>query len=97
MIKSRILLLGVVSLALLTACSNLEGRITYEPPFIPVELSVDTHGRISITSDAAKITTFIGTFSLDASYTIPKEHKDDFIVVIRNAQLPASKAQNSGN
>jgi hypothetical protein len=59
-----------------------EIEIKYKPPFLPVFISVNSSGNLSIGGEKS-ITSFLGTFSIGADYSIYQQEKYT-TVVIRN-------------
>lgn len=54
------------------ACGASAGaELTYKPPFVPVEFSLDTNGVFRAATKGVDITTFVGTFSLKPDISVP--------------------------
>lgn len=72
-------LLGIgMALSLVAACDSSPGsnsvgaKVGYKPPFVPIELSVNSSGEVSF-SAGTEIVTPIGTFSIGADMTTVSE------------------------
>ena len=59
----RILLFFVV--ILLTGCKGVTGQVSYQPPVIPLTVTIDTNGKINFELDTkVEYPTPLGTFSV---------------------------------
>jgi hypothetical protein len=62
---------AVLTVVVSASCSSpiaVTGEVGYKPPFLPVALTVDSRGHISVEGDAS-IVTPVGTFSIGANVT----------------------------
>jgi hypothetical protein len=83
--KSKAVLIYLPALIILLntyGVSRSEIKLKYKPPILPVFISVDSAGNLSVGGEKS-ITTFIGTFTLGADYSIYLQEKYT-TVVIRN-------------
>ncbi|HKS49352.1 MAG TPA: hypothetical protein VJT49_30445 [Amycolatopsis sp.] len=83
----------VVSIALLAgvvACQGESGgdsggtvQITYQPDFLPIAVSIDDHGNLSLSLNKQYVTP-IGTFSLSATPSPTMDPGDDVLLTLRH-------------
>jgi hypothetical protein len=81
-----VLLVMVIGSASTRASTKADGGVGYKPPILPVKLSMDSNGKISISGDKELVTP-IGTFSIGATYSLPHNESGTIYVVLRNRRL----------
>jgi hypothetical protein len=65
-------------------CAGCAARVSYSPPGLPISISIDHAGQISINASQS-IATFFGTFSIGAS--LPVISNDEILLIIRDRNL----------
>lgn len=78
----------LVILLFFSGCAGVDPTTTigYKPPFLPVELDIDSNGQISI-AGSASIVTAVGTFSLTEDIAAKQQTTDTaLLVIIRHKQ-----------
>jgi hypothetical protein len=68
LLKKSVLLLPTLFLVIISlpACKSVTGNVGYQPPGIPIKISIDTNGKLTV-SWSGSIQTPIGTFSTGIS------------------------------
>ncbi len=75
----------IIMLSFLSSC-GAKAKVTYQPPFIPINFSIDTTGTISI-QGYGSVETPVGTFSISTNvFTQVQPEENILILVIRHKE-----------
>jgi len=64
---------------------SIQPEFSYQPPFLPIKLTIDGSGNIKLSGDISFVTP-IGVFSIGASIPLVDKDDDDLVLVLRNSQ-----------
>ena len=78
----RRITLYILFILLVQVCVSCEGRVSYEPPVLPVSFLVNESGDISIVGEASMVT-FLGEISIGSKFNL-KEQKRGLLVVFKD-------------
>lgn len=81
-------LISVPAGVLLTLGCDARATLTYEPPYLPIQITVDTKGEVTWqTKDRRRLVTPLGVFQLGVSQTIVLE-KSVLVLAVRDTRRP---------
>lgn len=78
--------MSIILVSIISACSNVSVDISYEPPVIPIEISLNQRGEVQIRASAGVVTP-LGKISVGAQIPI---RPDKVFLVIRNSNQSSS-------
>lgn len=86
--KATIALVIAASALISTGCDSQhkgqvrggEPRLTYKPPYLPVSISVDTKGRVTVQGELSLATHF-GTFSISQEYALAPDYGCTYVII----------------
>jgi hypothetical protein len=66
-----------------TSCPEYSGEVSYKPPFVPISVSINEKGELSVRFDASVVTP-IGTFSLNVTPRYALDDDDGLLEILHN-------------
>jgi hypothetical protein len=80
---------AIFLLLVCAACGNVKPFVGYQPEFLPIQMTVTPSG-VSFAGDTS-IATFVGVFSIGATYSLQPPNADSIYVILRDRETGFDK------